>query len=195
MIPGYAEAVREERRRRNRSEFALPDTVCGVTVRPLTLADITVLQEAGVCFFDESPDAYDAATSLVMLLWWQWTRRPAKAKDRLKRRFARAVGYVSTERAQKELDEWLYWQFADAPPRKEGTGGTSPPIASFAVSMCDAVASHCAFSRAEIMALPLPVLWQHVKLAQVARAPDTPRFNPSDRVKTEFLRNRMKSAS
>jgi hypothetical protein len=192
MIPGYAEAILEERRRRNRSEFQIPDTVCGVELRPLTLHDIAVMQESGICFFDDSDDALDAPTSLVMLLWWQWTKRPKRATYRQKRRFARQVGRKSIEAAEDQIEEWLKWQFADAPPGQTGARG-SVPITSFAVSICDSLASRCSWARSEIMNMALPIIWQHLKLAAVAENPRAPRFNPSDRVKSEFLLNRNKA--
>lgn len=176
----YARALLDERRRRNRAEFAIPETVCGVNIRPLTLADIAVLTEAGVSFFDDSPDRLDTPTSIVLLLWWQWVDRPAKARDGLRRRFARSVGIVDHERALTELDEWLKWQFADSPPASATTKAKPAPLTSFAVALCDAVSSRVHWPRHEIMALPLPVIWQHLKLAAIANNPNAPRFNPSD---------------
>ena len=178
----YARAILEERRRRNRAEFALPETVCGVEVRPLTLADISIMQEAGISFFDDSDERLDTPTSLVMLLWWQWVKRPRKPSDGLKRRFARAVGQVSLDRAEKEVDAWLKWQFADSPPSKGGKA-QGPPLTSFAVAICDAISSRVGWRRSEVMDLPLPILWQHLKLAALAANPNAPRFNPSDRAR------------
>jgi hypothetical protein len=189
MIPGYAEAILEERRRRNRAEHQIPDTVCGVELRPLTLADISILQEAGVSFFDDSAEAHDAELSLVLLLWWQWVKRPKKPRDGLKRAFANMVARVPLERAENELADWIDWQFADAPPTKSSPLGRQPPLTSFSVAICDAVATRCSWPRSEIMALPLPVLWQHIKIAMAEMNPSAPRFNPSDRVKTEFLKS------
>jgi hypothetical protein len=192
MIPGYAEAILEERRRRNRSEFRIPDRVCGVELRPLTLHDITVMQESGISFFDDSDEALDPPTSLVMLLYWQWVERPLKASYRFKRRFARKVGRKDLGQAETQISEWLKWQFADAPPSQSG-GSRQVPITSFAVSICDSLASRCSWARSEIMNMPLPVIWQHLKLAVVAVNPSAPRFNPSDSVKSDFLKTLNKS--
>jgi hypothetical protein len=43
------------------------------------------------------------------------------------------------------------------------------------------------------MNMPLPVIWQHLKLAAVAANPSAPRFNPSDSVKSDFLKTLNKS--
>lgn len=195
MIAGYAEAVLEERRRRNRAECDIPETVCGVALRPLTLRDVTILQEAGVAFFDESPDALDASVSTVMLLWWQWTKRPEPASYRDKRRFSRRIGKLPMDQVWKEISEWIQWQFADAPPSNSTRKGTPPPITSFAVSITDAVASRCSWPRHEILNTPLPILWQHLKLSAASADPKSPRFNPSDRVKTEFMKKLAEEAS
>lgn len=189
MIPGYAEAVREERRRRNRVEFSIPETVCGVPLRPLTLADVTILQESGCSYFDDSDDAYDAATSLVILLWWQWTCRPQRFLSWRKRRFARRIGRIPSDRANDEASSWMRWMFADAPPHRSSPAGSPPPITSFAVSITDRVASRCSWPRHDIINTPLPILWQHIKIAASMDNPKAPRFNPSDRVKSEYLRS------
>lgn len=192
FIPGYDEALLEERRRRNRSEFQIPDTVAGVELRPLTLNDIAILQEAGVSFFDESPEAHGPTLSLVIMLWWQWVSRPVKASDRLRRRFARAVGMVRSEEAEKDVKNWIRWQFADSPATPSQVKNPQAPITSFAASVCDSVASRCHWSRSEIMNMPLPILWQHIKIANAEGNPSAPRFNPSDEVKSKFLQELAK---
>ena len=195
MIDGYAEAVLEERRRRNRAECDIPETVCGVKLRPLTLRDVTILQEAGIAFFDESAEALDAVVSSVMLLWWQWAERPERPTDRQKRRFASRIGRLPAESVRDEVGEWIQWQFADSPPSQTGRKGTPPPIASFAVSITDAVASRCSWPRNEILNTPLTILWQHLKLSVAAADPKSPRFNPSDKVKNDYLKKMAEEAN
>jgi hypothetical protein len=192
QIPGYIEAIRAERNRRNRAELGVSHTVCGLPVLDITPRSVAILQESGCRYFSDDGDAEDIAVSTVMLLWWQWTKRPRRiCPGWYRRRFARMVGKMPSDTLTREIGDWLDWQFADAPPSPDSGGGTkSPPLTSFAVSLADE-AMRAGFSRNEALDTPLPILWQHIKLSALRQNPKMPKTNPSDRVRVAWLKERM----
>lgn len=187
-IPGYAEAVLNERRRRNLAELGFAERVCGVPVRPITPRDVIVLQECRCCWFDDSADRHDVVLSTIQLLWWQWKNRPKIGSAWLRRWFARRVSRLPADHVTDQVSVWLEWQFAEAPPGPAGSTGRTAPLASFATYLADGCAAN-GLSRGEILDTPVAILWQHVKLGMIRANPKFPKTNPSDRVKIDYLRS------
>jgi hypothetical protein len=196
-IPGYAEALRREQRVRAAAWRQPADTLAGVPVRPLTLAEIGHLEDMRNGFFVPFTFATEAEIDghCAQLVWWlSACPKPARDAGRGGLRYLytwqarrELLAYLAAHRdaLRREVMDWLADNFMDAPKSDGGLLG-QPEAHGNAYIMDALAAAGYGFSEAEVLNMPLPRLWQYVRLAS-RRLSGRPLTNPSDRVATDYL--------
>lgn len=180
IIEGYREAVAAEQSARDGVFLGLPAWICGVPVREMTLSDFAILDAINSPFAsggEPSPD------EVVRFLWFMSTGYDAgnaKARDQFIAETARLIYAEAVE----AITEYLRETFQDAPG-----GGNSEQAqnASWLAYTVDTLASEYGWREADILALPLKRAFQYLKVIRQRRDPEAIMFNPSDRVKADWL--------
>lgn len=195
-IPGYADAVRREDELRRRAWVNPWREICGVRVRPLTLRDMESLAELRNGFF--LPWKFDSDEEYLghcaQVVWWlsalpkptegdSWLRRRRvlRAKDALVRKL-----FADRARLAQEVPEFIGEQFFDSLRGSSGAVSGTPIAANPAYVADTLAAAGYRLHPDEVMALPLPQLWQLLRVATRRMTGQTPP-NPSDKVATDYL--------
>lgn len=189
-VPGWREAFQDAAERldhvRTGSLFPdLPLTLCGQRVRPLTLADWTVLDQADNPFVAGGVRTVAHAANIVWLLSPRWRRDC---------RFARFLrGYITRRILQhaacdelgiiEDVGRFVDDAFLDAPGVFSGTpenGGSRSPVnwprKAMEVELCaEIMAQFPGFTFEGLRRMPLPLFWQwlHEARSKWALAHDT----------------------
>ena len=178
-IPGLREAIDKEQYARLVSFLELDETVCGVDLRPFRLHDLCNLRAIKSPFIVGGPITQLAA---VQFFVYQCTKR-----SRLRRWFMiNRLGRIPLETLANAITTFLDEAFMDSPPIVKDLN--SPQYYSDVAAIGDAFASAYGWSRLEIMKLPMAVLFQQLKCIQHHNDPNAIMFNPSDKVRGDWLR-------
>lgn len=187
QIPGLREAVAQETFLRDVSYLLeIPERIGPIEVRPLTLRHLLILSTT------ENPLIVGGVVTPEAIGAFLWVVSPLYEPDNKWRRwwFLRRCGELRSEPTLKAIKEYLDEAFMDAP------ASSGPKDAarywSFTTDIVHLLASEYGWSHEEIMALPLKVIFQHVKLIGYRNNPDTPQFNPSDSVRGQWLAEQNK---
>jgi hypothetical protein len=217
-IPGYKEAVAEERKNRLLAWFEVSQTICGFEVMPMTLERFNALQ---LCknnvLYGESSRPDDLAQFLLVMSpeferrelrgWFFRTRFFIKCKltftySKIKkgetdaqwlRKNRKKIARLNAIR-RKILQNAYQW-FQDAP----AGGGAGKSYYNGALGSCGLLAKHFGWDESTILKMPLARVFQYAKFCReqdslgVAIQTKTkyrnPLFNPSDAVTAEFCFN------
>lgn len=180
-IPGLAEAVAQETRRRVDSFTPAPSTVCGVTLEPLTPNKLAVLESINCPILGgvEFPEPEDIA----VFLWF--CSDEFTVNDRKRERFTRRIARIDYYEALTGIQNWLADQFEDAPP---SSGRESVSYVSWIAALVDAIASEYGWSEEDILNIPFKRLTQYIRAIQLRNNPKAILFNAkSDKIKGDFL--------
>ena len=101
------------------------------------------------------------------------------------RRFKRDMDYSD---AVVAISGYVREAFQDSPPTPE-VRGTGVGYYSFAVSLVGALAREYGWSADSILDMPLKAVFQFVKEIQRNANPNAILFNPSDKVRSEWMRH------
>jgi hypothetical protein len=196
-IPGFAEAVKHEQQVRRQAFAGVPVRICGVLVRDLTLRDLEVLEELENGFF--CPWRFDTDFEFLahcaQLVWYlsdcpkpkgdsplSWGYIVANAeRKKLNLRLAR-----HPDRLAKDTTAYLKRQFMDAPKGQTGHVAQCATAAGVAYILDALAAGGYAADIDRLMAMPLPQVWQLVRLVQ-RRVFGQTLTNPSDKLATDYL--------
>lgn len=199
-IPGYADAVRRERRVRESAFWAGNEVVAGVEVAPFSLRHLQWLELARngfvvPCIFDNRDEMVAHA---VQVLWFcrPGFRPPVTVRPGLAQvariAFSAQLFAVRTlwrnepDKLVAEVEQWLADAFMDAPPGSADKPAPPSYAASQAYILDRFAEANLPFTFDEIMDMPLRRLWQHWRLAS-RRLADEKLTNPSDDVATRYL--------
>lgn len=180
-IPGYREAVEREKFEREIAFLDIPETAGGVQLMPLTLRRVIALNVAGspfVCGGQPTP------VNTALTLWAlspEYSPGARFARWRFIRR-CRRINYLKTIR---DLDEYFDSAFADSPGGRPVSG---PSYYSFSAAVVDVFAHEYGWSEVDVMDIPFKRLWQYLKIIKRRSEPGCILFNPSDRVRGEWLK-------
>ena len=170
-IPGYDEALAEEREMRARVCIGVPHDVCGVALRPMTLQDFVNLQALRSPFvsggFIRRMDCMQlvcymradyVAPSNNWLGRWLGKRRNSAVLRRLRT--------MSTSEIIGQINNYMDTMFLDSPASSSG-GVESAPIASSTASIIDQLGSSYGWSIGEMMAVELPLIFQLFRIRHI----------------------------
>ena len=176
QIPGLREAIEQEQHIRDTSFLALPESVCGFDVKPLTLRHVLTLGAIGSPFMRGGyPMPHDVGAFLCLVGEWSGFSRW---------RNLRKLGSSDVRNSIEQVESFVKESFQDSP----GGGGDieSQSYYSFAASLVDLFGHEYGWSEADILDAPTKRLFQYVK-AISRRSGETVLFNPSDRVRGEWM--------
>jgi hypothetical protein len=195
-IPGYADAVKQERFIRTAAFAPILERVCGVLVNPLTFQHLAMLETCG------SPFVCGGPISIMDVGAFLWIVSPEYCKSKWKRkRFLRRVGklrYVfpsplppdfhpgryTLERAVHEVFDYISEAERDLPGSSGGRGG--PGYYSIPAVIVDTIASAYGWGESYIMQTPIKRLLQYRNRIMERNGAGT-LFNPSDAVRQRWL--------
>jgi hypothetical protein len=188
-LPGYAEALKEERSARDFAFIPVSRTICGVRVRAMTVRDLAVRLNISCPFLFGGTKMPGHVASFL----WQ-LREPEKRKLRARfweterkrfiERIAKEVRYAD---ALEQIDEYLDFTFLDAPSTQSKT--QSVPKTSLVAAIIHFIAINYHWSEEEILNCPLVRLYQYFRLILSAKNPNAILFNRrSDKIRGDYLR-------
>lgn len=185
-IPGLAEAIVGERKRRLASFTPAPSIVAGVVLNPLTPATFAILEmiECPVTLGEEFPEPED----LAIFLWFNSTEFKADDES-ARRKFCKKLAGVEYYKALTEVQHWLRDQFEDCPRGAKNPEKYSPEFVSWVAAFVDVIAAEYGWSESEVLNIPFARLAQYLRAMRQRKDPKAVLFNPSDKVKGDWLRS------
>ena len=190
QIPDYAAAVEREAALREEAFIDGCTPLCGVRVYALTLRRFVILSGIGspfLCGGTPTPE------QIIIFLWIQ--SRPLgvlTSSSREQRRFAARLGKLDYADTVGAIREWVATELQDSP--SSVVGPRRAHFASWAAAMVHQIAIEYHWSEAEILDMPLARLFQYGRIIRRRYDPKAMLFNPSDKVKGDWLRERSKES-
>lgn len=183
VIPGYAEAVARERFLRAAAFVADREYLCGLPVLPLSIWHVMALDTIGSPFVTRAEGV--TADDVLNFLW---IVSPRYTANRLERRWfwLTKVRKLKAEAAIKAIADYVSEAYGDAPGGSRG----GPSYYSNAAGLVDALASAYGWSERDILKLPLKRAFQYAKAIADRISPNAVLWNPSDRIKGDWLNSR-----
>jgi hypothetical protein len=187
-IPGLAEAVAKEKFLRNASFLSCHEAILGVPVLPLTIRQLVALELIGSPFVcgGRPPNELDVAA----FIWLCSPRYRAESKWR-RWWFLRSIRKLDYLATVKAIVEHVNEAFSDMPGSSRVRHVTS--YYSAVASLVDLLAAEYGWSEEKILALPLKRVFQYANAITRRRDPQAIMFNPSDRIKGDWLNSRVKA--
>lgn len=175
QIPGLREAIEAEQHIRDTSFLALPESVCGFDVKPLTLRHVLTLGAVGSPFMRGGhPMPHDVGAFMCIVGEWSGFNRW---------RNLRKLGRLAFLDAVASVDSFVKESFQDSPG---GSGVEGVSYYSFAASIVDLFGREYGWREADILDAPVKRLFQYLK-AISRRNGETVLFNPSDRIRSQWM--------
>ena len=181
IIPGLRDAVEREEFHRNTAFLGVTELICGVEVKPLTLAHLCRLQCVG------SPFLCGGVPTLADVDAFLWAVSPEyNPKSRVQRFFFECRLWMTYDAAIKGIQGYLDEAFLDGP--SGGSAGYSPSYWSGFASIVGALASEFHWSEQQIMDMPLKRVCQYLRIAQKRNNPKASFSNRiSFKVREEWM--------
>ncbi len=168
-----ATAQRETEERRDGAMVGVPFCICGIQIRVMTLHDYLTLSVQGNAHVSDAEVPVNKAEAIrfwalhdAVLMWFlssDFSREPEKRAAFIKR-----VAVLNAEQVGAGVAEYIRDIFADAPRGASASSGVPVPPdpvgVSFSVYWIAALAKRFHWSRSEILALPMPELFQYLRL-------------------------------
>lgn len=182
-IPGYRKAIEDEARDREGAFLRLPEFVCGVRVEPLTLRRFTLLNHLGI----EAGEDWETLELFLWLMSPHYTPRGGIARARHTARCLWAFMRYGSHVVHICANVWLAGQFADGPGA--GSGEFRVDHTSGVSRQVDLFAAEYGWPADRVLDLPLKVAFQLEREIRQRNSASKPTFfNPSDKVRTAWLR-------
>lgn len=201
-IPGYREAVESEASARSEAFTGAPEMVCGVELLPMTPRHLLLLQatrspfvvggavssrDVGLFLWCLSPDYAAALRARNALSPWAG-RLALFLFRRVQTRFLRRVRRLDAAEAIEGCRRIVREALLDGPGSRRA--GWSPEYFSPVASLVSNLAEKYGWSEAAIIDTPFKRLFQYTRVLRAASDPKAIFFNPSDSVRSAWLRER-----
>jgi len=178
QIPGLGAAIEQERFVRDSSFLSLPEVIGGVDVQPMTLRHIIALSSVGSPFIAGGHATPEAVAQFVLLL--------AKPTGWLaKRRLLKRIAKMDYDETIAEIKAFMDEAFQDSPASSGGR--TQASYYSFAASLVDVFGKEYSWTESAVLDTPIKRLFQYLNVIRKRNNPEAIMFNPSDRVRGEYL--------
>lgn len=184
QIPGLAAAIERERYIRDTSFLPLRESIAGIDVDPLCLRNLIELSAFGSPFM-----VGGIATVQDIKAWFVVMNRPSNRFS--KWRLLRKIDKADKAQLIKEIQIFTQESFMDSPATN---GVDSASYYSFAASIVDALAFNYGWSEREILQTPIKRAFQYFNAIVIRNNPDATMFNPSDKVRGDWLREQNEAA-
>jgi len=183
-IPGYVEACQKQDAIRDAAFLDAPLTLCGLPVRLMTARHLAILTHCGNGFVTAGEIKPEHIPQLLWVLSPKFECGNAKRMADV----SIAISNLPFAKCVREIEAYLDDMFLDSPP-SEGKPGES--YNSWLASIVDLLAREYGWRQDEILNLPLPCVFQYVRIIRVRNGDDGPQFNRlTDKVKADFLKAR-----
>lgn len=181
QIPGLREAVEKEQFIRDTAFLDIPEQICGIDVKPLTLRHVLALSLVGSPFMvGGNPSPVDCA----QFLWCVSTSWSPHSRWRRKL-FIRRCRRLKFSTLAKSIEEFVDEAFQDSPATTDC--GDRQSFYSFAASIVDTFASEYGWPAHYIIDMPAKQLFQLMSVIRKRKNPAAILFNPSEKVRGRWL--------
>ena len=209
-IPGLREAIERETEAREIDFLGAPELLCGIEVMPLSIRRLLRLQAVGSPFLykvDGTPPPEQVGD--VALFFWALSPNYERALrvrlwaecvsfeigkfafNFIRQRFVRRLRPLKLGPAARACRDYVSRAFEDAPGGSEGR--VSASYYGWPASYVGLLASEYGWTEDTILDLPLRRLFQHVRRLIQKHDPGAILFNPSDKVRGEWLRQQSRN--
>jgi hypothetical protein len=175
-IPGLKQAIDRERDIRDQSFLDIPESLCGVEVKPLTLRKLVALGQVG------SPFVVGGVVKLYHA--WAFMVIASEARGLTKWAVFRKIAKSPSQDVVKAITNFIDETFQDSPPNSKSEATS---YYSYAAAMVDVFASEYGWSEEEVLDIPLKRTFQYLKAITKRNRPNAILFNPSDKVRGKWL--------
>ena len=112
--------------------------------------------------------------------------------NRTRRAFVRRLRKLDYLVAVKGIYRYINEAYSDSP-----SGGKSDSVSYYseAAGLVILLADKCSMSRQEVMNLPIKIIWQLLRAIERKENPEAIQFNPSDKIRGEWLKQKNAEAS
>ena len=204
QIPGYAEAVARQDLVRDAAFLGVPETLCGITVAPMTFRHLLWLQIVRSPFIGASPPNsamlhLDVATFFKTVAPFSPPSFMAKPPAAALRAFMAKVGRLKAPEALDGIRDFVNEAFMDAPG-----GGESSNVSYFSIgaALTHRLCEHYSgldpnpMNYPSAADMPLKAGFQLLKCLKKSERPDAIMFNGlSDQIKTRWINAQNPSPS
>lgn len=180
-IPGYREAVKREGDIREAAFLDLTTSICGVEIRQMTPRDLLILDGIGNSLVS---NGLPTPEELADFLW------KLSPKFKLNAPFRRWIFWESIRKlnylhAVKACANYVDDTFQDSPA---SSSDRSLPYAAWTAYIVNNIAMNYGWSESSILNIPLKRLFQYLRCIRRYHDPNAPLFNPSDKLKGDYVR-------
>ena len=185
QIPGYREAVNRESAVRDQSFLDLAEEICGLEVLPMTARHFLILDGIGSPFLLNAADPVTgvAPADVALFLWALSPDYSPSARWR-RWRFIRSCRKLPFVRACCQIRRYVEDTFQDAPASGDANG---PSFYASVATLVDCFAREYGWAERDILTMPLKRAFQYLRCIVKHRDPKATLFNPSDRVRGDWL--------
>lgn len=179
-IPGYEEALEEERKYREEIFLGVNSKICEVGIQHITPALMVRLNRANTAFFNRNPITKH---EIVRFLWILSPEFSSESDKRLA--FVEATTYALIDRwedAEDEIDDFLYATFLDSP---KGGVESVPYVTNTAWTIYQMAKEPWRWSEEKTLATPLRKIHQYMRCVRFDS--DAILENRSDKLKGDWL--------
>lgn len=205
-IPGLREAIERETEKREFDFLGAPELLCGIEVMPLSIRRLLRLQavnspflynadlhvepsDVAMFFWSLSPN-YERALAVRQSCELVSFRLGSFAFGHIRRRFARQLRQLKLGESSSACRQFVADAFEDSP----GSNGVDgPTYYGWPAGYVGLLATEYGWTEDVILDLPLRRLWQHVRRLIRRNDPSATLFNPSDKVRGEWLREQNRN--
>ncbi len=185
LIPGYREAVKREGGIRDEAFLGLTSDICGLPCVPMNARHFIALDLIGSPLLAAEPLDVSTPADVAVFLWLLSPDYSPTARFR-RWRFVRRCRSLPFVQAVCEIQAFIRDTFQDAPPAGPSQDA-GPAYYSHAVNFVHVFASAYGWSEEAILTMPLRRAFQYMRRLTKQRNPKATLFNPSDRVRGDWL--------
>lgn len=200
VIPGYREAVQKEDAERERVFGAVPESICGLCVRPFTFPHLLSLRAIGSPFIVGAVPSkqdvalflwrvsfeYDPAIKIRDHLGTVFPKLASKLFDACRKRFSKSLPAKPIEAWIDGIQNYILDAFQDG-PRSNGEVKFRPSFYSGPVSLVMAICPVINCSPGELLAMPVKQIFQYQRAIKLQNNPNAILWNPSDELRGKYL--------
>jgi hypothetical protein len=179
-IPGYREAVRAEAASRLESFLDASDLLCGVEVLPMNARHLAILELGRNSFVT------GGAQHLGDLLPFMWVLSPSFPQKGKRNKILRQLRKLQVSRLIEAISKYIEEVFADAPAT--GRSGETIPWVAWPAHLVDVFGCEYHWPDHLTLGMPLKRAFQYLRCIQRRNSPQSLMFNPSDKVRGQWLR-------
>jgi len=189
VIPGYEDAIKRESKIRAFAFLDLPELIGNVRVKAFTPRHFAFLELRNSPFLSGENITIEDVLFFVWVVSEDFDYNNPEGRKAL---VDKIIGECDINDLVKDCYTYLEDSFYDNLNKVSDTVSKAPYY-SWVTSIVDMIAREYHWSESEILDIPFRRLNQYLKCIVLHNNPNATMFNPSDKVKSEWLANLMAS--